>query len=105
MSGFEASKTGDQAVLGASDALADIWRSAGLPVDELQRTRLHGTAHGFDSSFAVAEAAQSAIAAAALAAVSTLAIFSAKCLAVPPVAVAANPIIRARICSTTSKSA
>ncbi|QIL72569.1 CoA transferase [Diaphorobacter sp. HDW4B] len=58
----------DEAVSVASDVLADLWQKAGLPMDALQRASLHGAAHGFDSSFAVDVAAQSAIAAAALAA-------------------------------------
>ena len=58
----------NQAIVDAAQALAQIWQQAGLPAQALQRARLHGTAQGFDSSFAVADAAQSAIAAAALAA-------------------------------------
>ncbi|MBF5004643.1 CoA transferase [Diaphorobacter sp. NR2-3-3-1] len=53
---------------GADDSLAELWRQAALPMNALERARLHGKACGFESSFAVDVAAQSAIAASALAA-------------------------------------
>ncbi|RYX89941.1 MAG: CoA transferase [Comamonadaceae bacterium] len=50
------------------EALASIWRLAGLPDDALERVTLTGQEPVFRSSFAVGTAAQSTIAAAALAA-------------------------------------
>jgi crotonobetainyl-CoA:carnitine CoA-transferase CaiB-like acyl-CoA transferase len=52
----------------ATQALAAIWRQAGLPAEALAEVRLGGTDPVLPSSFAVGMAAQSSIAAAALAA-------------------------------------
>jgi hypothetical protein len=43
----------------ASEALASIWRHAGLPVEALQQVRLTGEDPVLPSSFAVGAAAQS----------------------------------------------
>jgi hypothetical protein len=50
------------------DALAGVWRGAGLPEDALPQAALPGTGPVLPSSFAVATAAQASLAAAALAA-------------------------------------
>ena len=52
----------------ATEALAGLWRLAGLPAQALRHVHLTGTDPVYPSSFAVATAAQSTIAAAALAA-------------------------------------
>src|SRR5256885_15358615 len=52
----------------STDALRDLWRSAGLPDTALRRAVLGGAESVLPSSFAVGTAAQTSIAAAALAA-------------------------------------
>ena len=54
--------------MNSADTLADLWNSAGLPVQTLDHAVLTGTDPVFPSSFAVGTAAQTPIAAAALAA-------------------------------------
>ncbi|QIL83736.1 CoA transferase [Diaphorobacter sp. HDW4A] len=54
--------------MNADESLAGLWRQTGLPMIALERALLHGATQGFESSFAVDVAAQSAIAAVALAA-------------------------------------
>ena len=54
--------------MSANPALRQLWQSAGLPADALQRADLTGAEPALPSSFAVGSAAQASIAAAALAA-------------------------------------
>ena len=56
----------------ARDALAGLWRAAGLPAEALSAVELPGHEPILPSSFAVATAAQASLAAAALAAVEVL---------------------------------
>src|SRR3954462_11088472 len=57
-----------EASTSAHEALASLWRDAGLPGAALERIELVGSGPVLPSSFAVADAAQASLGAAALAA-------------------------------------